>query len=122
MNISLEIVIGVQILIILIVFIWAIKSASKKKYYEKKYAKVIDIDSEVEKSKKENQKIQKVIDDLRSSYKEKKVIFDNLVNEAAILSARRGKKTIGMNEMRESIEKVILGPERKNRIMNKNNT
>lgn len=43
----------------------------------------------------------------------------NLVNEAAILSARRGKKTIGMEEMRESIEKVILGPERKSRIMNK---
>ncbi len=39
----------------------------------------------------------------------------NLLNEAAILSARRGKKTIGMNELAESIEKVILGPERKSR-------
>lgn len=43
----------------------------------------------------------------------------NLLNEAAILSARRGKKSIGMEEMRESIEKVILGPERKSKIMNK---
>ncbi|MCX6763960.1 MAG: ATP-dependent zinc metalloprotease FtsH [Candidatus Moranbacteria bacterium] len=39
----------------------------------------------------------------------------NLINEAAILSARRGKRTIGINELTESIEKVILGPERKSR-------
>ncbi|MFA5961445.1 MAG: ATP-dependent zinc metalloprotease FtsH [Parcubacteria group bacterium] len=39
----------------------------------------------------------------------------NLLNEAAILAARRGMKTIGMNELAESIEKVILGPERKSR-------
>lgn len=84
MNISLEIIVGIQVLIIIIVFIWAIKSTSKKKYYEKKYSKIIDIDSKIEKSKKENQEIQKVIDDLRSSYKDKKVIFDNLVKEAAI--------------------------------------
>jgi cell division protease FtsH len=37
----------------------------------------------------------------------------NLVNEAAILAARRGKKIIGLNELTESIEKVILGPERR---------
>jgi cell division protease FtsH len=41
--------------------------------------------------------------------------LSNLLNEAAILSARRGKKTISMNELAESIEKVILGPERKSR-------
>jgi cell division protease FtsH len=39
----------------------------------------------------------------------------NLVNEAAILAVRRGKKTIGISELMESIEKVILGPERKSR-------
>jgi len=39
----------------------------------------------------------------------------NLVNEAAILSVRRDKKTIGIDELTESIEKVILGPERKSR-------
>ena len=43
----------------------------------------------------------------------------NLVNEAAILATRRNKKTIGMPELTESIEKVILGPERKSRVINK---
>jgi len=38
-----------------------------------------------------------------------------LVNEAAILAVRRGKKNITMAELTESIEKVILGPERKSR-------
>lgn len=42
----------------------------------------------------------------------------NLVNEAAILSARRGKKIIEMPELTESIEKVILGPERKSKAIN----
>jgi cell division protease FtsH len=41
--------------------------------------------------------------------------LSNLLNEAAILAARRGKKSIGMEELTESIEKVILGPERKSR-------
>lgn len=39
----------------------------------------------------------------------------NLMNEAALLSARRNKKTIEEKEVLESIEKVILGPERRNR-------
>ena len=39
----------------------------------------------------------------------------NLINEAAILAARRNKKEIGQSELLESIEKVILGPERKSR-------
>lgn len=39
----------------------------------------------------------------------------NLVNEAAILAARRDKKTIGMQEFEESIDRVIAGPERKSR-------
>jgi len=43
----------------------------------------------------------------------------NLVNEAAILAARRNKKKIAMPELRESIEKVLLGPERKSYVMNK---
>jgi cell division protease FtsH len=42
----------------------------------------------------------------------------NLVNEAAILAARRGKKAITDDELRVSIEKVILGPERKSKILN----
>jgi cell division protease FtsH len=39
----------------------------------------------------------------------------NLVNEAAILAARRGQKTIKMDELEESIDRVIAGPERKSR-------
>jgi cell division protease FtsH len=39
----------------------------------------------------------------------------NLVNEAAILAARRGQKTIKMEELEESIDRVIAGPERKSR-------
>jgi len=42
----------------------------------------------------------------------------NLFNEAAILSARRGLKEIGMKEATESIEKVMLGPERKSKAIN----
>ncbi|MFC1983477.1 ATP-dependent zinc metalloprotease FtsH [Chloroflexota bacterium] len=39
----------------------------------------------------------------------------NLVNEAAILAARRDKKTVEMQEMEESIDRVIAGPEKKSR-------
>jgi cell division protease FtsH len=39
----------------------------------------------------------------------------NLINEAAILSARRNKKSIDMKELEESIDRVIAGPERKSR-------
>ncbi len=42
----------------------------------------------------------------------------NLVNEAAILATRRSRKSIGMDELAESIEKVILGPERRSRVIN----
>ncbi|HIP96515.1 MAG TPA: ATP-dependent zinc metalloprotease FtsH, partial [Anaerolineae bacterium] len=45
--------------------------------------------------------------------------IENLVNEAAILAARRGKKAISMAEFEEAIERVIAGPERKSRIISK---
>ncbi len=41
----------------------------------------------------------------------------NLLNEAAILAARRNKKIIEMDELLESIERVMLGPERKSRVL-----
>ena len=41
----------------------------------------------------------------------------NLVNEAAILAARRNKKMIEMAELQESIEKIIAGPERRSRVI-----
>jgi cell division protease FtsH len=43
--------------------------------------------------------------------------LENLVNEAAILAARRNKKSIGQPEMEEAIERVIMGPERKSRLI-----
>jgi len=41
----------------------------------------------------------------------------NLLNESAILAARRDKKTITYDEMAESIDRVIAGPERKNKVI-----
>jgi cell division protease FtsH len=41
----------------------------------------------------------------------------NLVNEAAILAARRNRKTISMPEFGEALERIIAGPERKSRII-----
>lgn len=41
----------------------------------------------------------------------------NLVNEAALLAARRDKHEINMTEMEESIERVMAGPERKSKVM-----
>ena len=44
--------------------------------------------------------------------------LENLVNEAALLSARHNKDKIGMDELEEGIERVMAGPERKSRIIN----
>ncbi len=41
----------------------------------------------------------------------------NLLNEAAILAARRNKRKIGMNELEEAIDRVVAGPARKSRII-----
>ena len=41
----------------------------------------------------------------------------NLVNEAAILSARRNKKVIGMSEFQEALERIVAGPERRSRVI-----
>lgn len=43
----------------------------------------------------------------------------NLVNEAAILAARKRKSAAGMDELRDAIEKVLLGPERRSHVMTK---
>lgn len=45
--------------------------------------------------------------------------LENLMNEAAILAAKLGKKHISIKEIEESIEKVLMGPERKSRVLNK---
>ena len=41
----------------------------------------------------------------------------NLVNEAAILAARRSQKTVAMSDMLESIDRVTMGPERRTRVI-----
>ena len=41
----------------------------------------------------------------------------NLMNEAALLAARRHKEKVGMGEVEEAMERVIAGPERKSRVM-----
>jgi cell division protease FtsH len=41
----------------------------------------------------------------------------NVVNEGALLAARRGKKTITMLELEEAIDRVVAGPERKTRLI-----
>ncbi len=46
--------------------------------------------------------------------------IENLVNEAAILAARRDKNVIEYPEFIEAIERVIAGPERKSRLINEN--
>ena len=43
--------------------------------------------------------------------------LENLVNESAILAARRNKKSIGQAELEEAIERVVMGPERKSRLI-----
>jgi cell division protease FtsH len=43
----------------------------------------------------------------------------NLVNEAALLAVRRGKKDVTMSEFEEAVERVMAGLEKKNRLINK---
>ena len=44
--------------------------------------------------------------------------LENLINESAILAARRNKRVITMNEVVESIERVMAGPARRSRVLN----
>ncbi len=45
--------------------------------------------------------------------------LSNLVNEAAILAARGNKKSIFMEEFEEAVDRIIAGPERKSRLINR---
>lgn len=45
--------------------------------------------------------------------------LENLLNEAAILAAKHNKKTISQKDLEQSIEKIVMGPERKSRAMSK---
>lgn len=48
--------------------------------------------------------------------------LENLMNEAAILAARHNRKIIMMEDLENSIEKVLMGPERKSRVLNEKET
>ena len=43
--------------------------------------------------------------------------LENLLNESALLAARKGKKQITMDEIKEATFKVVIGPEKKSRVM-----
>jgi cell division protease FtsH len=43
--------------------------------------------------------------------------LENLINEAAIFAARRNKRTIGVLEFQDAFDRVVMGPERKSRVM-----
>jgi cell division protease FtsH len=43
--------------------------------------------------------------------------LENLINEAAIFAARRNKKKIGLLELQDAFDRVVMGPERKSRVM-----
>ncbi|PIQ77824.1 cell division protein FtsH [Candidatus Peregrinibacteria bacterium CG11_big_fil_rev_8_21_14_0_20_46_8] len=45
--------------------------------------------------------------------------LENLLNEAALLAARHNKKKVNQNDIENSIEKVLMGPERKSKVMSK---
>ncbi|MBT3864516.1 ATP-dependent zinc metalloprotease FtsH [Candidatus Peregrinibacteria bacterium] len=45
--------------------------------------------------------------------------LENLLNESAILAAKQNKKNIGNHDIEESVEKVLMGPERKSRVLSK---
>ncbi len=46
--------------------------------------------------------------------------LENLVNEAAIFSARRGKAALGNVEFQDAMEKIVMGPERRSRVISPN--
>ncbi len=46
--------------------------------------------------------------------------LENLMNEAAILAARRNKLSIGTGEISEAVERVMMGPAKKSRILSEN--
>ncbi|MCA9936097.1 MAG: AAA family ATPase, partial [Anaerolineales bacterium] len=43
--------------------------------------------------------------------------LENLINEAAIFAARRNRRTIGLLEFQDAFDRVVMGPERKSRVM-----
>jgi len=70
---------------------------------------------EFESSDAEREKVMEVLSKLTPGFTGADIA--NLVNEAALLAARRDKTKVSMSEFSDSLDRVIVGPERKNRVM-----
>jgi cbb3-type cytochrome oxidase subunit 3 len=81
-----QMILGVAVLalVLIAVLLYTFKVKGRLKALESRYSNIIDVDLEVDKSKKEKESIDKKIESLRQDYKEKRVIFEKLVKEAAI--------------------------------------
>ncbi|GAB3102559.1 DUF4041 domain-containing protein [Aestuariicella hydrocarbonica] len=81
-----QVIVGIVILAIAFIAVLFIifRMKTRVKELESKYSKIIDVNLEVEKSKKEKESIDHEIKTLRTSYKEKRTLFEKLVKEAAI--------------------------------------
>ena len=81
-----QLILGIAILAIalIVILLFSLKMKGRIKELESKYSKIIDIDLEVDKLKKRKDAINSEIGTLRSSYKEKRDLFNKLVKEAAV--------------------------------------
>lgn len=70
--------------LVLILGALLVKLALKIKELQDRYSAIIDIDQAVARSKKEKDKTEKEISDLRKSYKEKKALYDEMMRQAAV--------------------------------------
>ncbi len=84
MEFPLKTLLTILVIAIFILAIFLIKSHAKLKKIEDKYSAIINVNAEVKKTKKQKIDLDLEIAELRKSYKEKRVIFDKLVQEAAI--------------------------------------
>jgi hypothetical protein len=84
MEFPLKTLLTILVIAIFILAIFLIKSHAKLKKIEDKYSAIINVNAEVKKQKKQKIDLDLEIAELRKSYKEKRVIFDKLVQEAAI--------------------------------------
>ncbi len=84
MEFPLETLLAILVIVVFTLATFLIKSRVKLKKIEDKYSAIIDVDAEVEKSKIQKIDLDLEIAKLRESYREKRVVFDKLVREAAI--------------------------------------
>jgi hypothetical protein len=84
MDVQVQLVLAVLVFILCVTLFLFLKIKSKLNKLQSKYSKITDVDVEVERLTKEKLIIEADILTLRESYKDKRVLFDKLVKEAAI--------------------------------------